>query len=55
MILQYLEENLGALQIKLSPEEIKEVRDIAAKADAANGPRYPPAYQDMVYGDTPEL
>ncbi|KAI0646601.1 Aldo/keto reductase [Trametes meyenii] len=50
-----LEENLGAVNVKLTPEDIQEVRDIADKADAANGPRYPPQLMAVHFGDTPAL
>ncbi|EIN13063.1 Aldo/keto reductase [Punctularia strigosozonata HHB-11173 SS5] len=50
---KYLEENLGALKVKLTPEEVAEVRAIAQKADAANGPRYPPGSVDLLFAETP--
>jgi aryl-alcohol dehydrogenase-like predicted oxidoreductase len=54
-LLQYLAENLGALTVKLTPEDIAEVRAIAQAADATNGERYPPAMAEALFADTPEL
>ncbi|KDQ50793.1 hypothetical protein JAAARDRAFT_164409 [Jaapia argillacea MUCL 33604] len=53
--IKYLEENLGALKVKLTPEEIHEVRDIAQKADAAQGDRYPAAMMQYIFADTAAL
>ncbi len=39
---RYLEENLGALQVRLSPAELQRI-DAAAPPGAAAGPRYAPA------------
>ncbi|OBZ77722.1 Aldo-keto reductase yakc [NADP(+)] [Grifola frondosa] len=50
-----LKENLGALSLKLSPEEVQEVRVIADKADAAQGDRYPADFLVTLYADTPAL
>jgi len=52
---KYLEENLGAAKIQLSPEEVKEVRAEAEQADAAQGSRYPPGMDSLMFTDTPEL
>ncbi|KAF4580271.1 hypothetical protein EYR40_003205 [Pleurotus pulmonarius] len=53
---KYLKENLGALNVKLSEEEVLEVREIASAADkACVGDRYPAAMQQMLYADTPVL
>lgn len=52
-IVQYLEENLGALKLKLTPEELAEVREIAKKADATNGPRYPAGLAETLFAETP--
>ncbi|KAF8308994.1 hypothetical protein F5887DRAFT_912139, partial [Amanita rubescens] len=35
--IKYLKENINSTLIKLSSEEIREVRDMAEKVDAANG------------------
>ncbi|KIL64879.1 hypothetical protein M378DRAFT_162740 [Amanita muscaria Koide BX008] len=53
--IKYLKENLAAAQIKLTTEEVEQVREVAAKADAANGPRYPPGFVETLYVDTPPL
>ncbi|KAI0371350.1 Aldo/keto reductase [Pilatotrama ljubarskyi] len=50
-----LQENLDSVNIKLSPEDVQEVREIAVRADAANGPRYPARLQAVLYADTPPL
>lgn len=50
--LKYLEENLGALKVKLTPEELKEVREVAEKADAAQGLRYPEDGWKTLFADT---
>ncbi|KAH9968383.1 Aldo/keto reductase [Russula compacta] len=39
---KYLDENLGSLKVKLSPEEVQQVREIAQRADSILGERYPP-------------
>ncbi|KAL8940211.1 MAG: hypothetical protein Q9211_002383 [Gyalolechia sp. 1 TL-2023] len=39
--IKYLEENLGALQIKLSPAEEKEIREAIERVEMVGG-RYPP-------------
>ncbi|TFK47822.1 Aldo/keto reductase [Heliocybe sulcata] len=53
--LKYLKENLGAASVKLTKEEVAEVRVIAEKADAAQGFRYPPSMVDHLFTDTPPL
>ncbi|EGO03822.1 hypothetical protein SERLA73DRAFT_175467 [Serpula lacrymans var. lacrymans S7.3] len=53
--IKYLEDNLNAAYVKLSPEDIQKVRAIAEKADWAHGERYPPASAKALFGDTPEL
>ncbi|OBZ78307.1 Aldo-keto reductase yakc [NADP(+)] [Grifola frondosa] len=50
-----LKENLGALSVKLSPEDVQEVRAIADAANAAQGPRYPPRLFAVLFADTPPL
>ncbi|KAI0072149.1 Aldo/keto reductase [Panus rudis PR-1116 ss-1] len=50
-----LKENLGALDVKLTPEEVQEIREIADKAGASQGDRYPPALMKVLYGNTPSL
>jgi aryl-alcohol dehydrogenase-like predicted oxidoreductase len=53
--LKYLEENLGALKVQLTPEELKEVREVAERADAAQGTRYPADFWHTLFADTPPL
>ncbi|KAF8997500.1 NADP-dependent oxidoreductase domain-containing protein [Cyathus striatus] len=53
--IKYLKENIAASKIKLSKEELDEVREIATKADAAQGDRYPPGMMDKLFVDTPRL
>lgn len=52
---KYLKENLGALRLQLTPAEIEEVRAVAARADAAQGSRYPPGLAGVLFADTPAL
>lgn len=53
---QYLKENIAAANVKLTPEEIAEVREIAnAVSAAAVGERYPPSSMQWVLKDTPPL
>ncbi|KAI0711513.1 Aldo/keto reductase [Earliella scabrosa] len=53
--LSNLKENLGAVDVKLTPEEVEEVRKIAVAADAAKEERYPPGMTGVLFGDTPPL
>ncbi|KDQ50794.1 hypothetical protein JAAARDRAFT_141386 [Jaapia argillacea MUCL 33604] len=53
--IKYLEENLAAIKVKLTSRDIEEVREIAAKADAAHGDRYPAFIMQYMFVDTPEL
>ncbi|KAG2053060.1 Aldo keto reductase [Suillus hirtellus] len=50
---KYLEENLGAINVSLSPGSVKEVRVIAEKADWVVGDRYPAAAMKALYAETP--
>ncbi|QDA61700.1 aldo/keto reductase [Hymenobacter jejuensis] len=45
----YLEENVGALDVKLTPEELRRIDEIAPKGAAA-GTRYPEAMMNSVNG-----
>jgi hypothetical protein len=40
--------------VKLSHEEVAEIRALVEKADAAQGERYPPGRMEMLYAETPE-
>jgi len=52
--IKYLEENLGALDVKLTREEEKEIRDLVEKAEV-HGARYPETMLDTLFADTPPL
>lgn len=52
---KYLNENLGALALKLTPADIAEVRRLAEGADKSLGDRYPPGMMQLVLVDTPPL
>ncbi|CAE6471982.1 unnamed protein product [Rhizoctonia solani] len=52
--IEYIEENFGATQIKLSPEEFQTLKELVNETKIDGG-RYPPALQAMLYVDTPEL
>jgi diketogulonate reductase-like aldo/keto reductase len=52
--IKYLDENVGALNVNLSPEEVQEIRQLAEEAEGA-GDRYPAALLARVFGDTPPL
>lgn len=54
-MLQYLEENLGALKLKLMDEDVAALRKIAEEADNTLGDRYSSASFSLLYVDTPEL
>ena len=47
---KYLEENLGALEVSLSPNELAQLDEIAPKGKAAAGMRYPEAMMASVNG-----
>lgn len=51
---KYVEENLGALKVTLSSEDIKVIRQASVEAELS-GDHYPPGYMQFLYGDTPEL
>ncbi|KAE8448943.1 hypothetical protein EG329_008739 [Mollisiaceae sp. DMI_Dod_QoI] len=52
--IKYLEENLGALQVKLSKEEEKEIRTLVEGAEV-HGERYPEAMVGYLFASTPAL
>jgi len=49
-----LEENLGALHLKLSKDEEQEIRK-ACEAAEVHGGRYPEAFASACFADTPPL
>lgn len=55
LVPQYLEENLGAVKVHLTPDDLQEVRAEAERANATQGYRYPAESIGFVLADTPEL
>lgn len=51
--IKYAEENLAALKIKLSPEDIKLIREAIVETELT-GDHYPAGMMEQLYGDTPE-
>ncbi len=51
---RYLEENLGALGVRLGREEVGEIRE-AVEGCVTSGDRYPGVMAKVCFGDTPEL
>ncbi|EEB97935.1 hypothetical protein MPER_02648, partial [Moniliophthora perniciosa FA553] len=51
---KYLKENVGAGSIKLSSDELTQIRKAAEAAEIA-GNRYPPGWNEMAYADSPAL
>ena len=52
--IKYLEENLRALEVKLTKEEEAEIRRAVEGAEV-HGERYPVAMAKSLFGDTPAL
>lgn len=52
--LENLKQNIGALSVKLTPEEMAKLESFAS-ADAVKGDRYPPAMQTWRESETPPL
>ncbi|KAF2435836.1 aldo-keto reductase [Tothia fuscella] len=52
---KYLEENAKAVEVRLTDDELKEVRDAIEKAGGGKGERYPAAQMSKCFGDSPEL
>ncbi|KZT34482.1 aldo-keto reductase, putative [Sistotremastrum suecicum HHB10207 ss-3] len=52
--IKYFDENIGALNVQLTPEEIQEIR-AASEAAEVKGGRYPEAMMQYCFGDTPAL
>ncbi len=52
--IKYLEENWGALEVKLTDEEKAEVRRVVDEAQV-HGERYPANFIRALFGDTPKL
>ncbi|KAJ7149636.1 Aldo keto reductase [Mycena filopes] len=53
--IKYLDENIAAGAITLSAGDVQDVRDLATKADAAQGERYPPGMVEQLFVETPAL
>lgn len=51
--IKYLEENMGALDVKLSEKEVKQIREEVEKAEV-HGSRYPEGFMVYCFADTPE-
>ena len=52
--IKYLEENMGALEVKLTKEEEQEIRKVVDSAEV-HGSRYPESFMSRCFADTPEL
>lgn len=52
--IKYLEENLGALDVRLSAEELASIREAIESAEV-HGTRYPQAMLGALFADTPKL
>jgi len=52
---KYLEENAKAVDVKLSAEEVKEIRAEIEKVGGGKGQRYPDAMMKTLFADSPEL
>ncbi|CAE6448287.1 unnamed protein product [Rhizoctonia solani] len=52
--IKYAEENIGALKVKLTPEDIQAIRQVIIETEIT-GNQYPEAYMGWLYRDTPEL
>lgn len=52
--IKYLEENVGALEVRLTEAEIREVRKAVEGAEVHGG-RYPPAMAAGLFAESPEL
>ena len=52
--IKYLEENLGALNVKLTSEEEKEIRQLVENAEVHGG-RYPDGMESYLFADTAPL
>lgn len=52
---KYLEENAAAVDVKLSDEDVKQLRKEIEKVGGSKGERYPAAMMSKCFGDSPEL
>ncbi|KZP17533.1 Aldo/keto reductase [Athelia psychrophila] len=53
--IKYLEENVSAANVKLTPQDLEDIRQAAKDADASEGDRYPPGYEEQLFVETPQL
>ena len=53
--LNYLEENIKAIDVQLTSDEEKEIRKIVDSVGGSKGDRYPPYMMAVLFGDSPEL
>lgn len=53
--IKYLEENVDAVNVKLSKEEEASIRKTIESVGGSKGARYPPAMMARLFGDSPEL
>ncbi|KAJ7176262.1 NADP-dependent oxidoreductase domain-containing protein [Mycena crocata] len=53
--IKYLTENMGGAKITLSAQDVAAVREVAAKADAAKGDRYPAGMWAQMFVETKAL
>jgi len=52
--IKYLDENVDAIKVRLSPEEVRAIRHEIEKVEII-GDRYPAFLQQFSLADTPEL
>lgn len=52
---KYLQENAGAIHVKLSDADIKDIRNAIDSVGGMKGQRYPAAMMESCFGDSPEL
>ena len=52
--IKYLDENLGALDVKLTPQENADIRKAIERTEV-HGERYPMAMMNTLFADTPAL
>ena len=50
-----MRENLNAVNLQLTTQEVQEIREFVGKADVAIGDRYPAEMMRTLFADTPEL
>ena len=53
--IKYLEENVKAIEVNITPEEDAEIRKTIEAVGGSKGDRYPPAMMAALFGDSPEL